>query len=66
MKRWQVVSTVALFLVLGGGARSHAEEQPDPETLKAAKELCAVLTKDSLKQMTLQMSAMTWPGSRGA
>jgi hypothetical protein len=62
MKVWQVVSVVALSSVLAGGARSHAAEQLDPEALKAAKELCAVVTKDSLKQISAQMSSMVWPG----
>jgi len=62
MKLWQVVSIVVLSSVLGGATRSHATDQPDPEALKAAKELCAIMTKDSLKQMSAQLSAMTWPG----
>jgi len=41
-----------------GGEVSRAEEL-DPEALKAAKELCAIVTKDSLRQMTAQLSSMT-------
>ena len=61
MKLWQGLSIVLLSSVLGGGTRSYAAEQPDPEALKAAKELCAVVTKDALKQMSAQMSSMAWP-----
>jgi hypothetical protein len=54
---------VVLASVLGGGARARAQElQPDPEALKAARELCAIVTKDTLKQMSAQMSSLAWPG----
>ncbi|HLK89350.1 MAG TPA: DUF2059 domain-containing protein [Polyangia bacterium] len=60
MKLWRVLSIVVVSSVLGGGAR--AAEQPDPAALAAAKDLCAVITKDTLKQMSTQMSSLTWPG----
>jgi uncharacterized protein len=61
MKLWRTVSIFVLSSVLVGGARSHAAEQPDPEALKVAKELCAIVTKDSLKQMSTQLTAIAWP-----
>jgi len=60
MKLRRVVSVFVLASVLLGGGRARAGE-PDPEALKAAKELCAIVTKDTLKQMSTQLSTMAWP-----
>jgi hypothetical protein len=62
MKLWRVLSIFVLSSVLLVGGRSHAAEEPDPEALKAAKELCAIVSKDTLKQMSAQLSKMAWPG----
>jgi hypothetical protein len=63
MKLFRLLSILGVSFVLLGGGRSHAAEEPDPEALKAAKELCAlVLSKESVKQISTQVSAMTWPG----
>ena len=62
MKLWRGLSIFVLSSVLLGGGRAFAADEPDAEALKAAKELCAIVTKDSLKQMSVQMSALTWPG----
>ncbi len=50
MRFLRVLSILAFSSVLLAGARPRAAEKPDQEALKAAKALCAILTKDSLKQ----------------
>jgi hypothetical protein len=61
MKLWRML-LVFLPLVLLGGGPARAAGEPDPEALKAAKELSAIVTTDMLKQMSAQVLSLTWPG----
>ena len=62
MRRIRLLLVFVLFSVLGSGARARAEEKaPDPEALKAARELSAILSKETLSQMSAQMSSLMWP-----
>jgi hypothetical protein len=58
----RTMRVVALVLLLcGAGMQARAEDQPDPETLAAAKELMAVISPDMMKQLASSISATFWP-----
>ncbi|MGE3149906.1 MAG: DUF2059 domain-containing protein [Pseudorhodoplanes sp.] len=46
------------FAMLAGSVRA---QQPDPEAVKAAEDLLAVVSDDIIKQLTSQMLAQAWP-----
>jgi hypothetical protein len=61
MRAFQVFLIVGLFSALGGHANAVADAGVDPEALKAARELSAIVSKDTLVQVCAQMSSVVWP-----
>ena len=59
--RWLGIFAIA-FLLAAAGERADAQPaNPAAETLQAANELFAMLSKDMLAQMTSQTTAQVWP-----
>src|SRR3954454_1363999 len=42
-------------------ARAHAQAPGTPEALQAAKELAAIMSAETLKQMAVQVTGAVWP-----
>lgn len=61
MKR--LIGSVLLCVCLTLPAR--AQDAPSPDTLKAAQELAAIMTGDTVQQMTRGLVAQIWPGIEG-
>jgi uncharacterized protein len=51
---------VAVLLLTG--CYAHAQEAVSPEALQAANELVAVISGDTINQISRQMTAAVWPG----
>ena|ERR1700728_1291957 len=54
------VLTVILLLA-GAGERVRADDTPSPEAMQAADELFTILSADTMKQLTGQMTTAFWP-----
>jgi len=61
MRVFQVFLIVGLSSVFSGGTNALADAGVDPEALKAARELSAIVSKDTLVQVCAQMSSLVWP-----
>ncbi len=61
MKAFRMLLVVGLFSIVGGSAYGREDEGIDAEALKAARELSAIVSKDTLAQMSAQMSSLVWP-----
>jgi hypothetical protein len=64
MLRSRVPAVFALVFALCVGAapfRAAAQGEPQSDTLKAANELMAVMSKDTVQQMVTGMTAQVWP-----
>jgi hypothetical protein len=64
MLRSRVPAVFALVFALCVGAtpfRVVAQGEPQSDTLKAANELMAVMSKDTVQQMVTGMTAQVWP-----
>jgi len=58
MKRYYAMAAVCACLLL---APARAEDTPSPEALSAAQELSAVISGDTIAQMSAAMTAQIWP-----
>jgi hypothetical protein len=64
MLRSRIPAVVALVFTLCVGAtpfRATAQGEAQSEALKAANELMAVMSKDTVRQMVMGMTAQVWP-----
>jgi hypothetical protein len=64
MLRSRIPAVVALAFALCVGAtsfRAVAQGEAESDTLKAANELMAVMSKDTVRQMVTGMTAQVWP-----
>jgi hypothetical protein len=54
---------LAVVLLIGAGDRASADTDaaPSPDALQAANELVTILSADTMKQLTKQMTAAFWP-----
>jgi hypothetical protein len=50
-----------MLLIASAGQRATADDAPSPEALQAANELFTILSADTMKQLTGQMTATFWP-----
>jgi uncharacterized protein len=63
----QIIRTAAIVaaLMLTSGADNRngvqAQTAPSPEAVQAARDLVAVITKDSMRQLATQVTAQVWP-----
>lgn len=61
----QIIRTVTIVvsLVLAGIASNSARAQsaPSPEAVQAARDLVAVITKDTMRQLAAQVTTQVWP-----
>jgi uncharacterized protein len=57
------IAAVAVALALAGIGcnNSRAEDAPSAEALQAAKELVALITKDTIKELATRVTAQVWP-----
>jgi hypothetical protein len=52
---------VALALAGAGWNSARAEGAPSAETMQAAKDLVALITKDTIKELAARITAQVWP-----
>ena len=52
---------IAGVLFAGFGTHARADEAPSPEALQAANELFTIVSGDTLKQLTTQVTKAFWP-----
>ena len=55
------VLAIALFAVPVAMPRAKAQGEPSAETMQAAKDLMAVMSVDTIRQMTQGMTSQIWP-----
>jgi uncharacterized protein len=57
MQRLLAILILAASLALP----AHAQDKPSPETMQAAQELAAIMTSDTVEQLSRAMTAQIWP-----
>src|SRR5208283_482232 len=63
MKRLFVLAIVCSWLAVPA---ARAEDAPSPEALRAAQELSAMVSGDTIAQMSAAMTAQIWPNIEGS
>ena len=63
MKRLFVLAIVCSWLAVPA---ARAEDAPPPEALRAAQELSAMVSGDTIAQMSAAMTAQIWPNIEGS
>jgi hypothetical protein len=64
MKILRIVACLALLAAPVAPIASHsamAQSAPTPEALAAARDLIAIMSKDTIRQMSVQMVGQIWP-----
>ena len=62
MKLIRIAALAAALTLAGGGWHAvRAQDAPNAETLQAARDLLAVVTKDAIQEMVARITAQVWP-----
>ena len=63
MKLIRIVAVTVLLVLAGSGGwhPARAQAAPDAETMQAARDLVAVVTKDVIQDMANRITAQVWP-----
>jgi hypothetical protein len=62
MKIIRIVALAVTLALAGAGCNNaRAENAPSAEAMQAAKELVALITKDTIKELAARVTAQVWP-----